>query len=249
VVRTNCKHALINIPFYSGHENVLVNKKTPNTAQISDSFQTYGYEINGLSVVPQRKFPSLVFIGFRYINIEEHFQLNDQSYPSSGIVTVRDNFASKNHCYGVQLGAKAKLNYGRLFLDILSDIAFGDNHQILNISGYTRFNNKILQNFGLFSEPTNLGKHTHNIFAIMPQLRIKFGFNVNPYIKTFLAYNGLYINQVIRAGNVIDRNINTSQNPLIGETGILVGQASPLPQFNNTGMWMQGLNIGIEFNG
>ena len=51
---------------------------------------------------------------------------------------------------------------------------------------------------------------------------------------------------VVRPGNQIDRNINTSQNAFYG-TGILTGPASPAPLFNRTDFWAQGVNFGLQF--
>src|SRR5215216_2585089 len=151
--------------------------------------QTRSYEINGLSLISNRNFPTELFMGFRYLDIEENFFLNDTSFPSAGTVTVRDNFLTKNHFYGIQLGAKAEAQYARFLLDISASIAVGSNHELLKISGNTDFNGRFLQNFGLFSEPTNLGTHTNNILAMVPELRVKLKFALTQQIQPFLTYN------------------------------------------------------------
>ena len=244
----NTNLAVINIPFNSGNENVLVKRNTPNTASISNTFQSYGFEVNGIHIISNNNyFPLQAILGFRYLNIHENFLLNDTSFPTSGVVNVNDHFLTKNHFYGLQLGAKSNLNHDKFFIDLSALVAFGNNHQILKINGDTSFNNKIIQNFGIFSEPTNLGTHTNNLFAIVPELRIKLGYEYHSHIKPFLTYDGFYINHAIRPGNVIDRNINKSQNKLIGGSGILSGPALPRPQFKNSSMWMQGISAGVDF--
>jgi hypothetical protein len=57
----------------------------------------------------------------------------------------------------------------------------------------------------------------------------------------------MYWSQVVRPGSQIDRNINLSQSVILGNTnGILTGPASPMPLFNRTDFWAQGLSVGFE---
>lgn len=243
---------IINIPFYSlppGKENVLV-ARFPNTASVSDTLQSYGAELNGLyNPFNQMRFPITFLMGFRYFNIHEGFELNDAiiDITPNSIINVRDSFSTKNNFYGVQTGARDSFDFSKLTLAVSAQVALGINYQNLIINGQTNIDNQtIIQSIGLFAEPSNIGTHKNNSFAVMPELRIKLGYNINQYIRPFIAYDCLYINNVIRPGQQIDRNINLSQNSLIGGTGVLSGPAYPAVRFNSTGMWMQGVSLGLE---
>lgn len=250
----NTNIAILNIPFFStqsGRENVLVNR-LPNTATVRDSFLTNGFEINGLYQLHcKTNFPIVLLTGFRYLKINEKFNLNDAiihipSFPNS-VVNVRDNFATQNHFYGLQFGAKTHFDCRALFFDISAAMALGRNHQTLKVSGQTNADDSfVVQKFGLFSEPTNLGTHKNNVFAVVPELKIKMGYDLHRNIRPFVTYDAFYINNIIRPGREIDRNINLSQNPLIGGTGVLSGRAAPMPKFKKTSMWIQGVSLGVD---
>lgn len=248
---------VINIPFFStqsASENVLVNR-FPNTALVSDTFQSFGFELNGLhSLRNQLPFPLVFLMGFRYLNIHEDLELNDAvinipTLPANSVLNVRDDFSTKNNFYGFQVGARTHLVYSKLNFDVATKIALGRNYQKLIISGQTNVNNiTIIQPIGLFAEPSNIGSHKNNQFAVVPELQAKIGYDLNQIVRPFITYNCFYINNVIRPGKQIDRNINLSQNSLIGGAGVLSGPAAPVARFHNTGMWIQGISAGIEFN-
>lgn len=244
---------IVNVPFYSTTtgEDVLV-AGLPNTVSISDTFQTYGFEINGLhNLQNQSSLPIYFMTGFRYLNINEGFVLNDAiintaPFPNS-VVNVNDNFSTKNNFYAIQFGLGSKYSYSNFMLDVIAKIALGDNYQTLSIHGQTNVNNtNILQPIGLFAEPSNIGKFTKNQFSILPEMQAKVAYKLTENIRPFFTYDCLYINNIIRPGNQIDRNINQSQNILLGGTGVLSGPVSPALRFNNSGMWMQGVSVGIN---
>lgn len=249
------KNAIINIPFFSvdsGNENVLVNR-LPNTASVSDTLQSFGFELNGLyNLKNQTNFPLIFLLGFRYLNVQEKLRLNDAvinalPIPNS-VLNVRDDFSTGNDFYGIQTGIRTNIRYQKIYLDFSVKIAFGNNHQILGINGQTNINNQtILQPIGLFAEPTNIGNYQSNQFAVLPELQAKIGYHFTQHVHAFIGYDFFYLNKVIRPGEQIDRNINLSQNSLTGGTGILSGPAAPSVGFNNTSMWMQGIGVGIEY--
>lgn len=246
---------IINIPFLSTTkgENVLVNR-LPNKVTVSDKLQTYGYELNGLYHLKHSNRLPLVFIaGFRYLNINEDFRLNDAlfnapAFPNS-IANINDNFYTKNQFYGFQMGVNSQYTCANIIWDVTAKIAIGDNYQKLKIQGQTNVDNKIiLQPIGLFSETTNTGTFRDNQIAFMPEFKAKLAYQINKVIRPFISYDFIYINKVIRPGKQIDRKINQSQNALLGGTGVLSGQASPTVNIKNNSMWMQMLSAGVELD-
>lgn len=246
---------IINIPFFSTEkgENVLVNR-LPNKATISDRFQTYGYEVNGLYHLTMQKLSPLVLIaGFRYLNINEDFKLNDAlfnapSFPNS-IANIRDNFYTKNQIYGFQIGANVHYIFSNIIFEATAKIAIGNNNQKLKIQGQTNVDNQIvLQPIGLFAETTNSGKFKNNQIAFVPEFKAKLAYQVNKLIRPFIAYEVIYVSKVIRPGRQIDREINQSQNTLLGGDGVLSGKPSPSVSFKNNSMYMQMLSAGVDLD-
>lgn len=253
----NSPTPILNIPFFdteTGSENVLVGR-LPNTATVSDTFHAHGYTLNGLyDLQNQVNYPWVFTLGLRYVNINEKLQLNDgiigieyPGVPANAVVNVQDNFATKNHFYGLQVGARTHAVYHDFSYDVTAAIALGNNYQKLSIDGQTNVDGRtVVQPIGLFAEPSNSGTHKHHQLTIVPELQAKINYHLYRNIQPFIAYNFLYISHVIRPGKQIDRHINLSQNSLIGGTGVLSGPAAPVAKFHNTSMWMQGVSAGVE---
>jgi len=245
----------INIPFNSTTkgEDALVDH-LPNIVTASDNLTPWGLELNGLFKVSNHyNFPLYFLAGFRYINLSENFALSDAifdnpSLPANAVLNVKDNFSTRNNFYGLQIGSRANFSCQKFIFDITALIAAGENYQKLIISGQTDINNTtIIQPFGLFSEPSNVGSFSNKQFAIVPEFRAKMAYEASQTIRPFFTYNVFYINKTIRPANQIDRNINQSQNPAFGGSGALIGPAVPAVSFHSNSMWMQGVSAGVEF--
>lgn len=248
---------ILDVPFFSvqsSNENVLVGNR-PNTITDSDTFQPASVEVNGLyNLSDKTSLPVILTAGFRFMNINENLRLNDAIYntpslPANSVLNIQDQFSTKNNFYGFQVGSRTHLLYEKIDFEGLAEIALGINYQRLNINGETNINNTtVIQPIGLFAEPSNIGTFKRNQFTFLPELELKLGYHINQYIQPFFTYNVIYINHILRASNEIDRQINLSQNPLIGGTGVLSGKAAPVRQFNDTSMWMQGVSLGIQID-
>lgn len=243
----------VTIPFFStitGTESSIAALGVtgfPNTISADDDFQTWGFELNGLyNLSCQAHFPLTLLAGVRYLNISEDLGLNDTIYSSdpqlSGVINLNDDFTTKNSFYGFQVGARTNYFYRNFLFDVAAKIAFGENYQKLSISGQSRLDGVPLLSIGglpggIFAQPSNSGTFYNHQFAVLPELQAKVSYNLTQNIQPFLAYNFLYINNIIRSGEQIDRNINLNQpNP------------PPTASFNTTGMWIQGISLGIAFN-
>jgi hypothetical protein len=230
-------------------ENVLVFKH-PNTATVSNVIKPWGIELNALyNGYHPYGLPFQFLFGVRYLNIAEDFVLNDAIIGAipNAVVNVRDNFSTRNKFIGIQTGMKLNYIYQNFLLDFIGTLSLGRNFEKLIISGQTNLNNvTILQPIGLFAEPSNSGTFSNHEFAIVPELKAKVTYAFNECLQWFIAYDIFYINKIIRPGNQIDRIINQSQNGLLGGTGTLTGISSPIPSFNHSGMWIQGLSVGIK---
>ena len=85
------------------------------------------------------------------------------------------------------------------------------------------------------------------MFAVVPELGINVGYQINPLWRVFVGYNFLYLSDVVRPGNQIDRVVNTTQLPSVLGPGMLVGPARPTFVMKGTDFWAQGLSVGLEF--
>jgi hypothetical protein len=58
-----------------------------------------------------------------------------------------------------------------------------------------------------------------------------------------MAYDFLYMNNVLRASTQIDRTINPTQNTVFQPP---TGVPAPLPSFVRTDFWAQGISAGLQ---
>jgi Putative beta barrel porin-7 (BBP7) len=213
--------------------------------------QLWGAEINGLANLVRNNCLTVDLIGgFRYAGLAEDLTVNTVSNDTVNVFTdlTTDRFATRNHFYGGQLGLRAGYLFGRASLDVSGKVALGVTHESVDISGST-FEagpgavTPGLFPGGVFSQRTNIGTSSRNPFAVMPEVQVKLGYLITPNVKAFVGYDFLYWSQVVRPGSQVDRSINPTQT--FG--GALTGVPAPVPLFNRTDYWAQGVSFGLEF--
>lgn len=220
---------------------IVPNINFPATATVNLNSQMWGAEANGVwDFLVGGPFRLWALAGFRYLSLNENLTLNASGAPTpnpQGIfqLSFNDNFGTRNNFYGGQVGFRGGWYYGGWAIDVIGKFAVGVVSETLNISGTTRVNN-VAAPIGLFARPSNIGTTTGNSFTFIPELQAQIGYFITDSIRPFAGYNLFYINNVLRPGNQIDRNLMTP-----------VGGALPAPQFNQSGLLVQGLSLGIEF--
>jgi hypothetical protein len=81
---------------------------------------------------------------------------------------------------------------------------------------------------------------------VIPETRLQFGYDVTSRVRARVGYNFLYVSDVLRPGNQIDRVVNVNQNGLVG-TGTVQTPAVPAPLLQHSDFWAQGVTFGLEF--
>jgi hypothetical protein len=225
---------------------------------VAQSLQMWGAELNGILCLWRTPTTEFTFLaGFRYLDLQESLriynQTNDFSVDPNTVTILNDRFGTRNQFYGGQIGARFGWQYNRLDLDVTGKLGLGSTHQVVEIQGSSTQSGPFAATpgtfpGGLYAQPSNIGRFTSNEFTVVPAVELKIGYQFTPRIRAFAGYDFLYWNQVVRPGNQIDRNINTTQSTVLGTTGgVLQGPASPTPLFNRTDFWAQGVNFGLEF--
>ncbi|MBY0523246.1 MAG: BBP7 family outer membrane beta-barrel protein [Gemmataceae bacterium] len=215
---------------------------------ISSFSRLWGLEVNGVSSASRGDgFHAETLLGLRYLDLEENLRIAGaarfQSSPQG--LFVSDHFQSRTQFYGAQLGFKAGVQRGALSADLVAKLALGWSHEVVTINGASTSDTITgPRNFqgGVYAVPSNIGRQTHDIFAVVPDVQLKVGYDVTDGVRTFIGYNFLYLTSVVRPGDQVDRIVNNTQR-----LGLpLVGLAQPTPQFNKTDFWAQGISFGLE---
>jgi hypothetical protein len=192
-----------------------------------------------------------LILGFRYLQLDENLALTNSleginQLKGLGFV-FEDNFDTHNRFYGGQVGLATKLRNGRWFLDASGKLALGQMNQSVDVFGHSSLTVPGLSKTGdgLFALGTNSGEHSRNMLAFVPEMTLNLGVNVTSRISAFVGYNLIYVSNVLRPGDQIDRSLNLTQSNVIG-LGTLIGPARPTTLFNGSDFWAQGINLGFQ---
>jgi hypothetical protein len=194
--------------------------------------------------------------GYRHAELDDTFNITENLVFLPGTeneqsIVVRDSFSTRNSFNGGQIGLEWEQRlWRRWFLNLHGKVALGDVHQVINIAGTTTtaFTNgsspPTFSNVGVAALPSNIGRHTQDRFAVMPEFGLKFGIDICDHLRAWVGYDILWISDVVRAGEQIDRTINPNLLPTA--TGPRTGPQRPLVPFRQQTFWAQGLNLGLE---
>ena len=182
-------------------------------------------------------------VGFRVIDLEESFDLGTTTafLPTSlGIATaLNDSIATRNRFYGAQIGADADIFRGNFRLNLNAKLALGGTAEQVNISGTILNVNPIMGMVvapgGYFSGPNNIGTHSRSEFAVVPEIGVNLGYQFSQSVSAMIGYNFLFISDVVRPSDQIDRTVTVQSND---HPGVL---------FQRTDFWAQGITFGVQF--
>jgi hypothetical protein len=175
-----------------------------------------------------------VLAGFRYLDLDERLTLNfaaDLGF--IGVQAGTDAFRTQNHFYAGQVGSKFSYRSERWSLDVIGKVAVGDNRRTLRVFGQTSIDGVPFADAAIFTGPNNIGRFADNEFAVAPEVTVQVGFDLRPNIRAFAGYNYLYMTNVARAGDSIDRvAFGSATRP-----GVIIGDSN---------FWAHGLNFGVQ---
>jgi len=202
------------------------------------------------------------FAGYRFLSLEEQLSVQEDILvtgtsprvfvpdPVGTTIVVRDAFEVENHFNGGQIGVTYERRRGRWDVDARASIAFGVTHQELDIDGFqvrTRPGQPpaVFQG-GLLAAGPNLGHFTRDRFSIVPELTLNVGYWMTPNLKAYVGYNLIYWTNVLRAGEQIDRVVDLTFVPN-APPSIPSGQQRPAALFNQSDLWLTGVQFGVEW--
>ncbi len=229
------------------------------TANVHSSSRLAGGQINGLfNLCCGCDYRLDLLGGFRYFQLNDGLGITENlavlpNVPVLGGTTfaIADQFDTANRFYGGQAGLRGRVYWGRFFAVGTGAVALGAVDEIVDINGITTITpphgTAVTSSGGLLALPTNMGRHEQTRFAVLPQAGLDLGYRVTNSIYLSVGYTFLYLSNVVRPGDQIDRVVNPTQLPSLGSTGGLVGPARPAFMFHETDFWVQGIQFGLQF--
>jgi hypothetical protein len=194
-----------------------------------------------------------ISFGYRYAGVDDELRFRESttglSGPAQGAeIDLTEQFRTSNDFNGGQIGIRSVHRPTDLWsLELLSNFAFGSNRALVDISGSTTTTTDddvtSTTTGGLYAQGTNIGRTRQNEFSTFSEFDLTLRRRLRSGATLNFGYTFLLWTDILRAGDQIDREINTSQIP----PGTLNGEASPAVPLKSTDFWAQGLHTGFEF--
>lgn len=265
---TNPRHPFVGLPFVNaqtGQPDVLTLARPGESnvlAHLYTSTRLQGAEatlVGNLVARPGVKIHAVA--GYRFLQVNEGARLETtwMQFPTarSGFQTTlgltADQFDGRNEFHGGQVGLVGDFHRGPFYVELTGKVAFGTNYQVVTADGQTHLLTAanplpVGSSYvgGVYAQPTNIGRRTETVFAVVPEGMFKVGLKHGDHGRWFVGYNFLYLSSAVRPGDQIDGTLNPSQIPMLNPRGALVGPDRPRLGFSTTDFWAQGLLIGFE---
>jgi hypothetical protein len=190
--------------------------------------------------------------GYRFMRLDDSLTIREDltslDTTNPGSFLVQDQFATRNTFHGGEVGTILGSRHGRWSFEALGRIAVGSTHSQVRINGFTDItplNGSTTRNQGgLLAQRTNIGTYERDDLAVIPEFGATLGWQLNPCWRLTFGYSFIYWSNVVRAGQQIDRDINT--NLLPPEADPFTGNRRPRFVFNDTDFFVQGINVGLD---
>lgn len=265
---------ILGIPFFNLTTNaedvIQISDPLFNPASISivDRLFLWGAECNALSQLYCNSWFSLGILGgFRYLDLSETLDFNVASNSSPASIFPNDffhstdHFATRNQFFGGQVGGRAEVRVSRIFANVTGKVAVGPMYESVTANGTSTSsvgNGAVVTTLpvGVLVQTSNTGKRSQNEIAVVPEVQVQLGVQLWRRFRLYGGYDFLYVSNVLRPGDQIDRSFNTANLP-VGFLGALPPASTALPAafsqpfrpslpLNTSNFWAQGVNVGLE---
>jgi hypothetical protein len=182
-----------------------------------------------------------------------HFEIQDKLGISSATIdndTARvrqyvDLFNTDNRFDGGQVGFEMMLTHGRWMARSLTKVHLGNMDQRVRILGGSSDQTPpvapSITSGGLLAMG-NQGEYSRDKFAFVPEANFKLGYCLRKNVFLSVGYSLIYWDNVCLVGDVID----PTADGLLLNTGQFGNR--PAFEFNDSSLWVQGLDLGITID-
>lgn len=195
-----------------------------------------------------------LLLGGRYLALDEDFIVTETVFDLPGLgsggnlTTLGENFTTYNRFYGGQLGAEVEACFGGLSVIVTNKFALGYTDQEARVSGLTAvagtLGPAVANDRALLVQPSNVGSYRREEFAAVYEFDFNLAYTFTDCIRVNLGYTFLYLTDVLRPGDQLDRNVTLQPLP----QQAVRGQALPLFPMRSSNFWAQGLNVGLQLS-
>ena len=194
-------------------------------------------------------------LGYRFFRYDEGLSIgetlfNNSSFAPGTQFASFDSFTTRNEFHGADLGLRWTFSSGGASLTLLTKLAVGhlDREVIINggqevaVPGVA----PVVRSGGLLAEATNIGNYHSADWTVLPEIGAKFGWQATPNIRLTAGYTILGLERIARAGDQVDLVVNPVQFMTPGLPA--TGPNNPAPTRIRADLWVQTINVGVEFS-
>ena len=189
--------------------------------------------------------------GYSHFSLDDELSISSITFDAATAASYQFNdlFDTKNKFNGGQLGLEMSLTEGRWTFRSLTKVHLGNMNQRVAIAGdHTVFNGAApTSGSGGLLALGNQGNYERNEFSFIPEANLKLEYCVRKNVALSIGYSFLYFDNVALAGAQVDRIIDPIGPPAIGTSGP-PWPAHPTFSFNDSSMWLQGLDLGLRID-
>jgi len=235
-------------------------------ASVDATTRLFGAEANARYNFYSGKLHGSALAGFRNMQLDESLTISDAITPVNDLagltflntpvntpnaLAIQDQFRTSNRFYGLQVGSQLAWEDDWWYVSLTGKIAVGSNDEKMSINGstteYSPLGAIASTAGGYLALPSNIGNRERSEFSILPEAVFNLGLEPIRHVRIMLGYSILMLNNVVRPGTMIDRNVNPFTIPSSPDYGQGIGPASPTFIFHEQAFWMQALNVGLQF--
>jgi len=191
------------------------------------------------------------FAGYRYARLSDRISVTEDltslDAQNPGSFWIEDRFATGNEFHGGDVGFLYEHRAGRWLVDCVTRVAIGNNHQVASINGttiITEDDDPLTYSGGILAQRSNIGFYSRDELSVIPEVGMTVGYQLTSHTRLTCGYSFIYFSNVVRAGDQIDRDLNT--NLLPPEVDPFTGPLRPEFAWRTTDFWAQGLNLGVD---
>ncbi|HEX7376302.1 MAG TPA: BBP7 family outer membrane beta-barrel protein [Pirellulales bacterium] len=202
--------------------------------------------------------------GFRYLNLAESMNVSDQFVDPLGgtrafagapinfndSLSVFDGIHTTNSFYGGGGGARFYYAEGRWYITALGKVALGPMQEVATVLGTSSQTDQTGHTTtvpgGVLANSATMGRYYQSVFAVAPEGRLNFGYQITPLITMRVGYTFIYVSNVARPGDQVTRVVNPGQVPTDRAYSPTASNLTAF-QFHTSSYWAQGLNFGLDF--
>jgi hypothetical protein len=210
---------------------------------VANLYDSQTFKVNGI-------------LGYRFLEVNEGIAIEDMRTQIGGqsqYGPIYDGFDGHNQFNGGQFGLHVDYSHGLVFCEFTGKVAIGITSEVVKIDGATTIytpgpggvSAQTLPG-GVYALPSNIGRYSRGEFAVVPEGLCKMGLKLGDVSRFFVGYNFLYLSDLARPADQIDRTLNPVQIASLNSGGSFSGADRPHVPFVRSDFWTQGLVIGLE---